>query len=373
MKESETEIRIRTLVTDYSTDGHSIHTNYKLCREIIDEICTDRSKMLKYKKWLVLCTLEFVYIIMEKYHKEDLPYSEIIFASACKNKRQAAEKLDCKSINICYNNLKELTDMKFNVIVGNPPYQAPNNTKSTRTTRLYMKFVEMAVKLAPVVSLVTPSNWIDDVNHKIHKITGDKFVKVENCSDHFNIAIPTVYFIYLETSQVFKFDKNPEKNLGSLWYRTNINRNDKDICDDKAYPLFVEITGPKGKDIEYKNFRGDISKIRYLDKWKVITNNVGGYDDIGCIKIIEPNVITSFSVVCLITKSQLEAKNLQEYLNTKFVKNKVKKYKQQTPNSKKIFSRIPLVDLSRSWTDRELCEHFNLTQEEIDLIESTVK
>jgi len=33
---------------------------------------------------------------------------------------------------------------------------------------------------------------------------------------------------------------------------------------------------------------------------------------------------------------------------------------------------IPAVDLSRSWTDEELYKHFNLTEEEIKLIEETV-
>lgn len=35
--------------------------------------------------------------------------------------------------------------------------------------------------------------------------------------------------------------------------------------------------------------------------------------------------------------------------------------------------QLPKVDLTRSWTDEELYEHFNLTQEEIDYIEANVK
>ena len=38
-----------------------------------------------------------------------------------------------------------------------------------------------------------------------------------------------------------------------------------------------------------------------------------------------------------------------------------------------LFKALPGVDLTRLWTDAELYAHFNLTQEEIDLIEMTVK
>ena len=35
--------------------------------------------------------------------------------------------------------------------------------------------------------------------------------------------------------------------------------------------------------------------------------------------------------------------------------------------------KLPKIDLSKSWTDEELYKYFNLTQEEIDYIESQVK
>ena len=37
------------------------------------------------------------------------------------------------------------------------------------------------------------------------------------------------------------------------------------------------------------------------------------------------------------------------------------------------FNSLPYVDLTRTWTDQELYAHFNLTQEEIEYIESQVK
>ena len=34
---------------------------------------------------------------------------------------------------------------------------------------------------------------------------------------------------------------------------------------------------------------------------------------------------------------------------------------------------LPILDLARTWTDAELYSHFNLTQEEIEYIETNVK
>jgi len=54
-----------------------------------------------------------------------------------------------------------LEDMKFDVIIGNPPYQAPKGDKKGKggNNSLYIKFIERAVELAApgaTISLVTP-------------------------------------------------------------------------------------------------------------------------------------------------------------------------------------------------------------------------
>ena len=38
-----------------------------------------------------------------------------------------------------------------------------------------------------------------------------------------------------------------------------------------------------------------------------------------------------------------------------------------------VLKALPAVDLSRSWTDNELYDHFGLTQDEINLIEETIQ
>ena len=54
---------------------------------------------------------------------------------------------------------KEMTDMKFDVIVGNPPYQIDSDG-NTRTKPIYHHFVEQAIAMKPrYVLMITPSRW----------------------------------------------------------------------------------------------------------------------------------------------------------------------------------------------------------------------
>ncbi len=71
--------------------------------------------------------------------------------------------------------------------------------------------------------------------------------------------------------------------------------------------------------------------------------------------------------------SKEEADNALTYLQTKFFRLLVWIKKVTQDATQKVYSFVPLQDFSKPWTDEELYKKYNLSQEEIDYIETMIK
>lgn len=122
-----------------------------------------------------------------------------------------------------------------------------------------------------------------------------------------------------------------------------------------------------------------------VDKYKVVISKVtsehagepdksGMFKVLSTLKLLNPNEICTDSyLVAFNTSNKGECYNAGTYFCTKFFRFLLLQAVSSINLSKDKFQFIPKQDFSKPWTDEELYAKYNLTQEEIDFIDSMIK
>lgn len=324
-------------------------------------------------------------------------------------------------------NPQELFNMKFDVIIGNPPYQMSTTDKSAQATPLYDKFVMQSKKLRPrFLSMIIPSRWftsgmgLDEFRNEMLK---DKrlhvlhdYIDASECFPGVEIKGGVCFFLwdrdYVGQCEIITHNKGKismlkrdllEKNQDTfIRYNESISILHKIGFNYISFSSIVSPISPFGFPSNFNDYKkfgtnDDVKiyaknkEVGYLtkdyiinknttlkDSWKVLVPEAIGSGDslTDWVKpiIAPPNSITTATYMCIGPfKDEFECKNVCSYINTKFFHFllTLKKNTQHTPA--KVYSFIPMQDFSKSWTDKELYEKYKLSKEEIEFIESMVR
>ena len=275
----------------------------------------------------------------------------------------------CKVFGVSYVLMEKLVDMKFDVVIGNPPYQDPN--KKSKNSGLWIEFTHKAFEFAKedgIVAFITPPTWVNDKKLSNKILANNVFLKKE-CGKYFNAGTEAWAYISKKSSnsivnkKVSKlsdditdaiiekvFSSNGEKFDFSTKQRAN-------SYDDgeKTFPAYHT----KNELIMVAN------KSKNFNTPKIIASKSGYFNP-----MFEPgNAGTTENCFWAPIKTE-ESKNAIDFLNSKLIKIIIGNWlKYSGFNTDHVVRDLPRVDFTKTWTDIEVYEYFNLTQEEIDYVE----
>lgn len=266
-------------------------------------------------------------------------------------------------------------DMKFDAVVGNPPYQVMDGGAGASAMPVYNFFVSVAEKLEPnFVSLIMPARWyaggkgLDDFRNYMLKNNHIKllldFPDSQDCFPTVNIAGGLCIYLWSKnyngkcTIKNYGIKEISERNLNEydIFVRNNnavniIRKTSGDLLTNlnqfiKSYSYFAVRSYERGT--QDKNSESDVVLIsskgkgfypiekvtdreKILNKYKTIItyamsggnkpSSEGNYQIVSSLQVLNKNeVCTETYLVLGAFDDKEEAENLKKYIATKFAR-----------------------------------------------------
>ncbi len=339
-------------------------------------------------------------------------------------------KMDRHAYQFIHQNIQKIMEqnMKFDVIIGNPPYQLETNGFGRQASPIYHKFIENALKLNPrYLSFIIPARWysggmgLDDFrdmmlqNRHLRKIFD--YPNASDCFAGVEIKGGVCYFLH---------DSDYDGDCEFKRKRGGGGTQSQDWRDLREFPVLIRFA--KGIDIIRKvkqkqvkcydevvmgidpfqfptNFedyeqdyfpnavqlygnkfvgwvaRNKITKNTHLvDQYKVLlakaAEGSGEFPNriLGKPIIAEPNSACTFTYLVIQSfHSREQAENCVAYIKTKFFRFMVALLKSTQDVNRGKFAFAPVMDLNQQWSDEKLYDYFALSPDERAFIDEIVK
>ena len=324
--------------------------------------------------------------------------------------------------------------MKFDVIVGNPPYQMDAES-GNRTMPLYQLFVEQAKALRPrYLAMITPSRWMaGGLGLTAYRATMLADKRIRSLVDY---PVASEVFPGVEIKggvSYFFWDRDNPGNCQMTLIRgddkhgpqeRNLAEFDILVRDGRALPILEramrrketslsQLVSPKrpfGDELrtnfkkfdrlktsrsQYKLYMNEefnrrafwvdrsfvTSNLNLVSAWKILLPKAGSDGGqrlpdvvIGQPMIAEPGSICTETYLAVGPfASKEEAESALSYLRTRFARFLISLRKISQDNISSTFLWVPQQAWDRAWTDEELYKKYGITKAEQEYIAEMVK
>ena len=301
-----------------------------------------------------------------------------------------------KDLPLVYKLYKEIDNinMKFDVELFNPPYQQG----------MFVQFMNKGFELLKeggVMCAIHPSTYIinkkETSKGKQHTLLNET---IEKYKSSVNLVDGNAIFDnagFLTPLSITNITKEEDENIDVIYRHLGKVKHDKVLSvseiwmhgNNIAQSIFNRIKSKMETSIEdHLSKKGKRSKY-YLNINKVSGHPpkpgiIGNNPDFNCLlykadvdsgkyldKLSTNFKEGDFNYIGIDSKKQ--AKNLYNYLTTKFARFAVSLYKINVQLSRGELKIVPFLDFNESWNDEKCFDYFELTQEERDFINTYIQ
>ncbi|NDC74880.1 restriction endonuclease [bacterium] len=322
------------------------------------------------------------------------------------------------------------SNMQFDVIIGNPPYQLADASGSASASPIYHKFIEQALALDPrFLTMVTPSRWfvggkgLDDFRTRMltdtrlrtiidYIVDKDAFpgINVNGGVNYFlwdkeyegNCSITTIERGGIATPPVLRslreFDVFIRRNEAVSILR-KVRKKSEPTFELKVSPrkpfglptnFFGTESASKSKNIKvhcsgkatWASRSEILSKAEWIDEWKVLIGRATDgnetyplpiWDQRGPFVAGPGEACSETYLVAAVVPSEAHAKRLIKYMNTMFFRFLVSLRKITQDNKAEVFAFVPDLTMETDWTDEVLRARYDITQDQVTFMGSLIR